>query len=221
MSIFKISRMTFTYMWSKGVFASGVHVTGVISFTLVNNWETVDWHFIVFASNNLLLLKLLCLMLRHWYSMQAIIDLLFSHSIVDSSNIPLAFLGEKELNIVPWRVCNYSTWARVSIPSKSFFASAIIKSNSIGAVSIFVTNVIDAFAFIDVWLKINRKKKLRQGEKILQKGSVKVNQTLCKVILFLICWLTSQVHVAINQLWTPDISWIQPVLFTDAVFTFT
>ena len=41
--------------------------------------------------------------------MQAIIDLLFSHSIVDSSNIPLAFLGEKELNIVPWRVCNYST----------------------------------------------------------------------------------------------------------------
>ena len=151
MSIFKISRMRFTYMWSKGVFASGVHVTGVISFTLVNNWETVDWHFIVFAPNNLFLLKLLCLMLRPlWYNMQAIIDLLFSHLIVDSSNIPLAFLGEKELNIVTWRVCNYSTWARVSIPSKSFFASAIIKPSSIGAVCILVTNVIAAFAFIDV-----------------------------------------------------------------------
>ena len=219
MSISRISKVTFTYMWSKGVFASGIYVTGVISFTLVNIWETVDLHFMVLASNNLFLL---CSMLRLlWYSIQAIIGLFFTHSIVDSSNIPLVFLGEKELNIVPRHVCNYFTWARVSIPSKSFFASAIIESNSIGAVCIFVTNVIDAFAIIDVWLKINRKKKLRQGEKILQKGSVKVDQTLCKVILFLICWLTSQVHVAINQLWTPDISWIQPVIFTDAVFTFT
>ena len=168
------------------------------------------------------LLKLLCLMLGlHWYSMQAIIGLLFTHSTVDSSNVPPVFLGEKILNIVTRHVCNYFTWARVSIPSKSFFASAIIESNSIGAVCIFVTNVIDAFAIIDVWLKINRKKKLRQGEKILQKGSVKVDQPLCKVILFLICWLTSQVHVAINQLWTPGISWSQPILFTDAVFTFT
>ena len=108
-------------------------------------------YFIVFASNNLFLLKLLCLMLRvHWYSMEAIIGLLFTHSIVNSSNIPLVFLGEKELNIVPRHVCNYFTWARMSIPSKSFFAGAIIKPNSIGALCIFVTNIIAAFAFIDV-----------------------------------------------------------------------
>ena len=35
-------------------------------------------------------------------------------------------------------------------PNKSFFAGAIIKPNSIGAVCIFVTNVIAAFTFIDV-----------------------------------------------------------------------
>ena len=35
-------------------------------------------------------------MLRiHWYSMEAIIGLLFTHSIVDSSNVPPVFLGEK------------------------------------------------------------------------------------------------------------------------------
>ena len=140
-----------SYMWSKGVFASDIHVTGVISFTLVNIWETVDLHFIVFASNNLFLLKLLCLMLRLlWYSMQAVIGLLFTHSIIDSSNITIAFLDEKELNIVPRHICNYFTWTRVSIPSKSFFASAIIKPSSLGAVCILVTNVIAAFAFIDV-----------------------------------------------------------------------
>ena len=50
----------------------------------------------------------------------------------------------------PRYVCNYFTWAQVSIPSKSFFADAIIKPNSIGAVCIFVTIVIAAFAFIDV-----------------------------------------------------------------------
>ena len=120
-----------------------IYVTGVISFTLVNIWETVDLHFIVFASNNLFLLKLLCVMLRLlWYSMQAVIGLLFTHSIIDSSNIPIAFLGEKELNIVPRHICNYFTWTRVSIPSKSFFASAIIKPSSIGAIFILVTNVI-------------------------------------------------------------------------------
>ena len=97
------------------------------------------------------LLKWLCLMLRvRWYSIQAIIGLLFTESIVDSSNVPLGFLGEKELNTVPRRVCNYFTWARMSIPSKSFIAGAIIKPNSIGAVCIFVTNFIAAFAFIDV-----------------------------------------------------------------------
>ena len=41
--------------------------------------------------------------------MEAIIGLLFTHSIVNSSNIPLVFLGEKELNIVPRHVCNYFT----------------------------------------------------------------------------------------------------------------
>ena len=85
-----------------------------------------------------------------WYTMQAIIGLLFTQSIVDSSNLPLVFLGKKELNIVARRVCNYFTWARVSIPCKSIFAGAIIESNSIGAVCIFVANVISAFAFIDV-----------------------------------------------------------------------
>ena len=30
-----------------------------------------------------------------WYTMQAIIGLLFTHSIVDSSNVPPVFLGEK------------------------------------------------------------------------------------------------------------------------------
>ena len=103
--------------------------------------------------------KLLCLMLRiHWYSMQAIIILLFTRSIVDSSNVPPVFFGrEKKLNIVPRHVCNYFTWARVTIPSKSVFAGAIIRPNSIGAVCIFVTNVIAAFAFIDVYLEIDRR----------------------------------------------------------------
>ena len=111
-------------------------------------------YLIVFVSNNLFLY----LMLRvHWYSMEAIIGLLFTHSIVNSSNIPLVFLGEKELNIIPRHVCNSFTWARMAIPSKSFFAGAIIKPNSIGAVCIFVTNVIAAFAFIDVYLEINRR----------------------------------------------------------------
>ena len=38
----------------------------------------------------------------HRYSMQVIIGLLFTHSIVDSNclNVPTVFLGEKELNIV-------------------------------------------------------------------------------------------------------------------------
>ena len=109
----------------------------------------------------------------------------------------------------------------MSIPSKSFFADAIIKPNSIGAVCIFVTIVIAAFEFIDVLLEINRKKTLRQGKNISQKARAKVDQTLCKVILFLIYWLTSQAHVAINQLWTSDISLFQPVLFADTFFTFT
>ena len=93
-------------------------------------------------------------MLRvHCYSMEAIIGLLFTHSIVDSSNVPPVFFGrEKKLNIVPRYVFDYFTWARVTIPSKSVFACAIIRPNSIGAVSIFVTNVIAAFAFIDVYL---------------------------------------------------------------------
>ena len=42
LSISSISRLTFTYMWSKGVIALSIHVTGVISFTLVNIWETVN-----------------------------------------------------------------------------------------------------------------------------------------------------------------------------------
>ena len=106
-----------------------------------------------------LLNKLLCLMLRiHWYSMEAIIGLLFTHSIVDSSNVPPMFFGrEKKISIVPRHICNYFTWARVAIPSKSVFAGAIIRPNSIGAVCIFVTNVIAAFAFIDVYLEINRR----------------------------------------------------------------
>ena len=65
------------------------------------------------------------------------------------------------------------------------------------------------------------KKTLRQGENISQKEPVKADQTLCKVILSLVYWLTFQNHVAVNQLWSPDISWIQPVIFADAVFTFT
>ena len=99
-------------------------------------------------------------MLRvHCYSMEAIIGLLFTHSIVDSSNVPPVFFGrEKKLNIVPRYVFDYFTWARVTIPSKSVFAGAIIRPNSIGAVCIFVTiNVIAAFAFIDVYLEINRR----------------------------------------------------------------
>ena len=98
-------------------------------------------------------------MLRvHCYSMEAIIGLLFTHSIVDSSNVPPVFFGrEKKLNIVPRHVFDYFTWARVTIPSKSVFAGAIIRPKSIGAVSIFVTNVIAAFAFIDVYLEINRR----------------------------------------------------------------
>ena len=97
-------------------------------------------------------------MLRvHWYRMQAIIGLLFTHSIVDSWNVSPMLLGEQKLNIVPRHVCNYLTWARVTIPSKSVFAGAIIKPNSIGAVCIFVTNVIAAFTFIDVYLEINRR----------------------------------------------------------------
>ena len=82
--------------------------------------------------------------------MQAIIGLLFTHSIVDSWNVSPMLLGEKKLNIVPRHVCNYLTWARVTILSKSVFAGAIIRPNSIEAVCIFVTNVIAAFAFIDV-----------------------------------------------------------------------
>ena len=85
-----------------------------------------------------------------WYSMQAIIGLLFTHSIVDGSNVPPLFLGKKELNILPRRACNYFTWAIVSIPCKSIFAGALIEPNSIGAVCIFVACVISAFAFIDV-----------------------------------------------------------------------
>ena len=98
-------------------------------------------------------------MLRvHCYSMEAIIGLLFTHSIVDSSNVPPVFFGrEKKLNIVPRYVFDYFTWARVTIPSKSVFAGAIIRPNSIEAVCIFVTNVIAAFAFIDVYLEINRR----------------------------------------------------------------
>ena len=103
--------------------------------------------------------KLLCLILKiHWYSMQAIIILLFTHSIVDSSNVPPVFFWtRKKLHIVPRHVCNYFTWARVTIPSKSVFAGAIIRPKSIEAVCIFVTNVIAAFAFIDVYLEINRR----------------------------------------------------------------
>ena len=100
--------------------------------------------------------KLLCLMLRiHCYSMEAIIGLLFTHSIVDSSNVPPVFFGrEKKLNIVPRYVFDYFTWARVTIPSKSVFAGAIIRPNSIGAVCIYV---IATFTFIDVNLEINRR----------------------------------------------------------------
>ena len=39
--------------------------------------------------------------------MQAIISLLFTHSIVDSSNVPPVFLGKEELNTVTWHVLNY------------------------------------------------------------------------------------------------------------------
>ena len=36
-------------------------------------------------------------MLRiHWYSMQAIIILLFTHSIVDSLNVPPVFFGREK-----------------------------------------------------------------------------------------------------------------------------
>ena len=42
LSISSTPSLTFTYMWSKGVIALSIHVTGVISFTLVNIWETVD-----------------------------------------------------------------------------------------------------------------------------------------------------------------------------------
>ena len=40
---------------------------------------------------------------------------------------------------------------------KSFFAGAVIKPNGIGAVCIFVTNALAAFAFIDIELEINRR----------------------------------------------------------------
>ena len=72
------------------------------------------------------------------------------------------------------------------IPSKSFFVGAVIKPNSIGAVCIFVTNVFAVLAFIDFELEINRKKTLRQGENISREERVKVDQTLYKVILFLV-----------------------------------
>ena len=72
------------------------------------------------------------------------------------------------------------------IPSKSFFAGAVIKPNSIGAVCIFVTNVFAVLAFIDVESEINRKKTLRQGENISRKERVKVDQTQCEVILFFV-----------------------------------
>ena len=36
--------------------------------------------------------------------MQAIVSLLFTHSIVDSSNVPPGFLGKEELNTVTWHV---------------------------------------------------------------------------------------------------------------------
>ena len=39
--------------------------------------------------------------------MQAIISLLFTHSIVDSSNVPPVFLGKEELNTITWHVLNY------------------------------------------------------------------------------------------------------------------
>ena len=38
--------------------------------------------------------------------MQAIISLLFTHSIVDSSNVPKVLLAEKELNILTQDACD-------------------------------------------------------------------------------------------------------------------
>ena len=42
--------------------------------------------------------------------MQAIMALLFAHSIVDSSNVSPVFLDRKELDIAPLDVCNYDLW---------------------------------------------------------------------------------------------------------------
>ena len=62
LSISSISSVTLTYMWSKGVHACSIHVTRVISFTLVNickiinikkkncNWEKVAEQILVFLS---------------------------------------------------------------------------------------------------------------------------------------------------------------------------
>ena len=47
-----ISSMTLTYIWSKGVHACSIHVTGMISFTLVNIWETVNTFCTLFLSPN-------------------------------------------------------------------------------------------------------------------------------------------------------------------------
>ena len=52
LSISSISRLTFTYMWSKGVIALSFHMTGVISFTLINIWETLTAFCTLFSSPN-------------------------------------------------------------------------------------------------------------------------------------------------------------------------
>ena len=55
LSISSISSMTLTYMWSKGVHACSIHVTGMIFFTLVNIWETVNTFCTLFLSTNVFL----------------------------------------------------------------------------------------------------------------------------------------------------------------------